>query len=206
MRFVWQLTNDADIQWQPNVIPVSDSQLSVTCDTPSMIGYKESTELSCTVLTSQAAEPFTEPNFFLKFSGSGADHTEPFSLYIGGTEEVSWSGLTSNSFNEGESKEIQILVTNSGTLPFNHVITGSADQDWDIEIIGNGIVDLAVGESKTVKFLVTPNTDGFAEITLAFKSVENAESASYTFAANAEQQSLGSAAFGITPIQIGFIP
>ncbi len=205
LRFVWQLTNDADIQWQPNVISVSDSQLSVTCDTPSMIGYKESTELSCTVLTSLAAEPFTEPNFFLKFSGSGADHTEPFSLYIGGTEEVSWSGLTSNSFNEGESKEIQILVTNSGTLPFNHVITGSADQDWDIEIIGNGIVDLAVGESKTMKFLVTPNTDGLVEITLAFNSVENAESASYTFAANAEQQSLGSAAFGITPIQIGFI-
>ena len=205
LRFVWQLTNDANIQWQPIVIPLSDSQLSVACDTPSMIGYQESTDLSCTVFTSVAAEPFTEPNFFLKFSGSGADYTETFSLYIGGTEEVSWSGLTSNSFKEGESKEIQILVTNSGTLPFNHMISGSANQDWDIELIGDGIVDLAVGESKTVKLLVTPKTDGVAEISLTFKAAENPESATYVFAANAEEKSSQSAAFGIPMTQIGLI-
>ena len=155
LRFVWQLTNDADIQWQPIVTPLGDSQLSVTCDTPSMIGYGESTELSCTVFTSVAAEPFTEPSFILRFSGSGADYSEPFSLYIGGTEEVTWSELTSNSFKQGESKEIQVLVTNSGTLPFTHIVSGSANQDWDIEVIGNGIVDLEVGESKTIKLLVT---------------------------------------------------
>ncbi len=203
LRFVWQLSNDADIQWQPIVVPISDPQLSVTCDTPSMIGYQESTELSCTVFTSITAEPFTEPNFLLKFSGAGADYTEPFSLYIGGTEEVSWSELTSNSFKEGESKEIQVLVTNSGTLPFNHMISGSANQDWDIEVIGDGIVDLEVGESKTIKLLVTPKTDGLAEITLTFKAAEDAESATYIFAANAEKQSSQSAAFGIPLAQIG---
>ena len=72
---------------------VSDPQLSVTCDTPAMIGYQQSTELSCTVFTSSEAVPFTEPSFVLRFSGSGADYSETFSLYIGGTEEVSWSGF-----------------------------------------------------------------------------------------------------------------
>ena len=203
LRFVWQLTNDADIQWQPIVVPISDSELSVTCDTPQMIGFEEATELSCTVFTSVAAEPFSEPNFYLKFSGSGADYTEPFSLYIGGTEEVSWSELTSNSFKEGESKEIQVLVTNSGTLPFNHMISGSVNQDWDVEVIGDGIVDLEVGESKTIKLLVSPKTDGLAEITLTFKAAENPESATYVFAANAEKQSSESAAFGSQIVQIG---
>ena len=58
-------------------------------------------------------------------------------------------------------------------MPFTHIASGSANQDWDIEVIGNGIVDLEVGESKTIKLLVTPNTDGLAEITLTFKAAEN---------------------------------
>ena len=68
------------------------------------------------------------------------------------------------------------------------MISGSATEDWDIELIGDGIVDLAVGESKNVKLLVTPNTDGVAEISLTFKAAENPESATYVFGANAEEK------------------
>ena len=65
------------------------------------------------VFTSSEAVPFSEPSFVLRFSGSGADYSETFSLYISGYEEISWSGLTSNAFKEGEAKEIQVLVTNT---------------------------------------------------------------------------------------------
>ena len=203
IRFVWQLTNDADISWQPIVSAVSDPQLSITCDTPAMIGYQESTELSCTVFTSSQATPFSEPNFVLKFTGNGADYSETFSLYIGGLEEVSWSGLTTNSFKQGEAQEVQLLVTNSGTLPFNHMVSTTSSKDWDIEVVGDGIVDLALGESKTIKLIITPNVDGFANITLSFNSAENPEATAYTFNANAEKQSSESAAFGLPITQIG---
>jgi hypothetical protein len=83
------------------------------------------------------------------------------------------------------------------------MISGSANQDWEIEVIGDGIVDLAVGESKTMKLLVTPKTDGLAEISLTFKAVEDSESVTYVFAANAEEKSSQSAAFGIPMTQIG---
>ena len=205
IQFVWQLTNDADIAWQPVVTPVSDPQLSVTCDTPIMIGYQETTDLSCTVFTSSQAVPFSEPNFILRFSGSGADYSETFSLYIGGYEAVTWSGLSSNTFVEGEAKEIQVLVTNSGTLPFNHVISSSSNQDWNIEVIGDGIVDLAVGESNTIKLLVTPTSDGLSDITLTFNTAENADTTTYLFTANAEKQSSESAALGLPVTQIGLI-
>ena len=205
LRFVWQLSNEAEIDWQPVVTALSDPQLSVTCDTPSMIGYQESTELSCTVFTSSEAVPFTEPSFVLKLSGSGADYSETFSLYIGGIEEVSWSGLSSNSFKEGESKEIQVLVTNTGTLPFNHLISGASDENWEIEVVGDGIVDLAVGESRTVKLLITPNSAGFSEISLTFSGAENTESATYVFNANAEKQDSQAVAFGLPASQIGLI-
>ena len=205
LRFVWELTNDADIEWQPVVTALSDPQLSVACDTPAMIGYQQSTELSCTVFTSSEAVPFSEPSFVLKFAGSGADYSETFSLYIGGYEEISWSDLTSNSFKEGEAKEIQVLVTNTGTLPFNHLISGTASEDWNVEVIGDGIVNLAVGESRTVKLLVTPNTDGFSDITLTFTSLPDVESATYIFSANADKQAAQSTAFGLPFAQIGII-
>ena len=168
-----------------------------------MIGYQETTELSCTVFTSSEAVPFSEPNFILRFSGSGADYSETFSLYIGGYEEVSWSGLSSNSFEEGEAKEIQVLVTNSGTLPFNHVISGSSNQGWKIEVIGDGIVDLAVGESNTIKLLVTPTSDGLSDITLKFNTAENADTSTYLFTANDEKQITESSDFGLPSTQIG---
>ena len=205
LRFVWELTNDADIEWQPVVTALSDPQLSVTCDTPAMIGYQQTTELACTVFTSSEAVPFSEPSFVLRFSGSGADYSETFSLYISGYEEISWSGLTSNAFKEGEAKEIQVLVTNTGTLPFNHLISGTSSEGWDVEVIGDGIVDLEVGESRTVKLLVTPNSDGFSDITLTFSSVGDVESATYIFSANADKQAAQSAAFGLPLAQIGII-
>ena len=139
----------------------------------------------------------------LKFTGNGADYSETFSLYIGGLEEVSWSGLTTNSFKQGEAKEVQLLVTNSGTLPFNHMVSATSSKDWDIEVVGDGIVDLALGESKTIKLIITPNGDGFANITLSFNSAENPEATAYTFNANAEKQSSESAAFGLPITQIG---
>ena len=141
----------------------------------------------------------------MKFSGSGADYSETFSLYIGGYEAVSWSGLSSNTFVEGEAKEIQVLATNSGTLPFNHVISGSSNQGWKIEVVGDGIVDLAVGESNTIKLLVTPTSDGLSDISLTFNTAENADTATYLFTANAEKQSSESAAFGLPVAQIGLI-
>ncbi|MEC7228529.1 MAG: CARDB domain-containing protein, partial [Candidatus Thermoplasmatota archaeon] len=205
LRFVWQLSNEAEIDWQPMVTALSDPQLSVTCDTPAMIGYQQSTELSCTVFTSSEAVPFTEPSFVLRFSGSGADYSETFSLYIGGTEEVSWSGLSSNSFKQGEPKEVQLLVTNTGTLPFNHLISVSSDQNWEIEVVGDGIVDLAVGESRTVKLLIKPNSAGVSEVSLTFSGADAAESATFVFNANAEKQESQSAAFGLPASQIGLI-
>ncbi len=205
LRFVWQLSNEAEIDWQPMVTALSDPQLSVTCDTPAMIGYQQSTELSCTVFTSSEAVPFTEPSFVLRFSGSGADYSETFSLYIGGTEEVSWSGLSSNSFKQGEPKEVQLLVTNTGTLPFNHLISVSSDQNWEIEVVGDGIVDLAVGESRTVKLLIKPNSAGVSEVSLTFSGADDAESATFVFNANAEKQESQSAAFGLPASQIGLI-
>ena len=97
------------------------------------------------------------------------------------------------------------MATNSGTLPFNHVISGSSNQGWNIEVVGDGIVDLAVGESNTIKLLVTPTSDGLSDITLTFNTAENADTATYLFTANAEKQSSESAAFGLPVTQIGLI-
>ena len=205
LQFIWTLTNDADVQWQPVVSAVSDPKLSVACGSPELIGYQESTQLTCNVLTSSESLPFSEPSFTLEFAGAGTDYSEQFSLYIGGYEQVSWSELSLNNFTEGEVQEVQILVTNTGTLPFNYVASFDSNKDWKVEVIGDGIVDLEVGESRTLKFTVKPTSSGLSDLTIQFTGMENSAENNYRFTANAQDSPSEGAALGIPATQIGII-
>jgi len=205
LQFIWTLTNDADVQWQPVVSTVSDPKLSVACGSLETIGYQESTQLTCNVLTSSESLPFSEPSFTLEFAGAGTDYSEQFSLYIGGYEEVSWSGLSSNNFTEGEVKEVQILVTNTGTLPFNYVASFDSNKDWKVEVVGDGIIDLEVGESKTLKFTVKPTSSGLSDLSIQFAGMDDSAGNNYGFTANAQESASQDTALGISATQIGII-
>jgi len=205
LKFTWLLSNDADVDWQPVVNAVSDSKLSVICNALELIGYQESTELTCSVFTSSEVAPFSEPSFTLEFSGLGLDYSEIFTLYIGGYEELTWEGLSSNSFKEGEAKQIQILVTNTGTLSFNHKVSVSSDEGWEIEVEGNGIVNLAVGESETVKMSVEATSSGFSDLTISFDTSESSKGTEYIFRANAEEKASSSFSSGAPAVQVGLL-
>jgi hypothetical protein len=157
------------------------------------------------VLTSSESLPFSEPSFTLEFAGAGTDYSEQFSLYIGGYEQVSWSELSLNNFTEGEVQEVQILVTNTGTLPFNYVASFDSNKDWKVDVIGDGIVDLEVGESRTLKFTVKPTSSGLSDLTIQFIGMENSAENNYRFTANAQDSPSEGAALGIPATQIGII-
>ncbi len=205
LQFFWTLTNSEDIMWQPVVKTTSDSKLSVNCENPTAIGFEESTNLSCVVITNPLIEPFTEPEFTIQLTGSNAYFSETFSLYIGGYEQLTWSDLSSKMFNQGEEKQVQIKVTNSGTLPFNHMLTTSSNEDWKVKVVGDGIIDLQVGESKTIKFAITPTTGGTSDILFEFSTVDSEVNVNYAFTANAETRDSDSSSLGVKSLQIGLI-
>ncbi|MBD42702.1 MAG: hypothetical protein CMB09_01150 [Euryarchaeota archaeon] len=155
------------------------------------------------MLTSSESLPFSEPSFTLEFAGAGTDYSEQFSLYIGGYEEVSWSGLSSNNFTEGEVKEVQILVTNTGTLPFNYVASFDSNKDWKVAVVGDGIIDLEVGESKTLKFTVKPTSSGLSDLSIQFAGMDDSAGNNYRFTANAQESASQDTALGISATQIG---
>ena len=181
LQFDWTLGNSEDIQWNPTLNIQSDDELSVQCSGLTTLAKDEQVDFSCFVDIDSETEPYSEPSFTLELTGDGAQFSETISLYISSIEEVSWQGLSSNTFTTDEQKPIQILVTNTGNIPFNHRLDVISEDDWDIELIGDGILNLQVGESDNVRFLVTANQPGFSSISLEFKTVEVPESSSFQF-------------------------
>ena len=118
---------------------------------------------------------------------------------------MSWSGLSSNNFTEGEVKEVQILVTNTGTLPFNYVASFDSNKDWKVEVIGDGIIDLEVGESKTLRFTVKPTSSGLSDLGIQFAGMDDSAANNYRFTANALERPSEDTALGNPATQIGII-
>ena len=181
LQFDWVLGNSEDIEWVPILNIQEDDELSVQCSSLTSLEKDEQINFSCFVDIESDAEPYSEPSFTLQFGGNGSQFSETVSLYIASLEKVSWQGLSSNSFNTDEEKSIQILVTNTGNIPFNHRLEIMSEDDWDIEVDGDDILDLQVGESANIRFLVTANEPGFSSISLEFNTAEVPELSSFQF-------------------------
>lgn len=200
LQFDWVLGNSADIEWNPVLNIQGDDELSVQCSSLTSLLKDEQINFSCFVEISSSAEPYSQPSFTLELTGNGAQFSETVSLYIASLEQVSWQGLSSNTFNTGEEKLIQILVTNTGNIPFNHRLEVISDDDWDVEIDGEDVLDLQVGESANVKFLITANEPGFSSISLGFKTAEVPELSSFQFNVSSTGESKDSAGGGLSII------
>ncbi len=200
LRFDWTLGNSADIEWTPILSIQEDDDLSVQCSGLTSLNMDDQVDLSCFVDIDAEAAPFSEPSFTLQLTGNGAQFSETVSLYIASLEQVSWQGLSSNTFNTDEEKLIQIMVTNNGNIPFNHRIEVKSEDDWDVVIDGEDILDLEVGESANVKFLITADEPGFSSISLGFKSTEISETSSFQFNVSSTGESKDSASGGLSLI------
>ena len=198
LQFDWTLGNSADIEWMPVLSIQQDDDLSVQCSSLSTLNMDDVIDLSCYVEIDSNAAPFSEPSFTLELTGDGAQFSETVSLYIASLEQVSWQGLSSNTFNTGEEKSIQIMVINTGNIPFNNRIEVTSEDDWDVEIDGGDILDLEVGESSNVRFLITANEPGFSSISLGFKTADIAEDSNFQFNVSSTGESKDSASKGLS--------
>ena len=193
LEFDWVLGNSADIEWTPVLSIQEDEDLSVQCSSLATLAKDDEIDFSCYVLIDSESEPYSQPSFTIELSGDGAQFSETVSLYIASVEKVSWQGLSSNTFNTGEEKSVQILVTNTGNIPFNHRLEVTSDDDWKVVVDGEDILDLQVGESANVRFLITAKEPGFSAISLGFKTVEVPEMSSFQFNVSSTGESEDSA-------------
>ena len=178
----WELSNLEDIDWTPQIEIQSDEGLDVSCNgLNTILGLSDRTDMDCAVILDPGVEPYSQPSFTLNFTGNGAQLSETISLYVAGVEEISWGSLSSNTFETGEEKLIQIMASNTGNIPFNHRLEITSEDDWDIELDGNDIVDLQVGESALVRIKITANEPGFSSIKLGFSSSETPQTSEFRF-------------------------
>ena len=197
LSYNWELSNLEDIDWTPEIEILSDDGLDVSCDAiNTVLGLNDNVGLNCSVAIDSDVEPYSQPSFTLNMGGNGAQFSETISLYIAGVEEITWGGLSSNTFDTGEEKLIQIMATNTGNIPFNHRLEVTSEDDWDLVLDANDVVDLQVGESVLVRIKVTANEPGFSSIKLGFSSADSPQSSEFRFNVSATGESSDS--FGST--------
>tara|TARA_B100000900_G_scaffold263254_2_gene224531 strand:- start:16691 stop:21310 length:4620 start_codon:yes stop_codon:yes gene_type:complete len=197
LTYNWELSNLEDIDWTPEIEILSDDGLDVSCDAiNTVLGLNDNVGLNCSVAVDSDVEPYSQPSFTLNMGGNGAQFSETISLYIAGVEEITWGGLSSNTFDTGEEKLIQIMATNTGNIPFNHRLEVTSEDDWDLVLDANDVVDLQVGESVLVRIKVTANEPGFSSIKLGFSSANSPQSSEFRFNVSATGESSDS--FGST--------
>jgi len=194
--FKWLVGNSADIAWTPKLSIQKDNALSVECNNLPVIEIDEKYDLICSVMIYANAIPSSEPSFTLELTGNGAQFSETVSLLVGSVEQVSWQGLSSNSFETGVEKQIQILVLNTGNIRFNHKLDIVSDGDWDVMVDGNQVIDLEIGESATVRFKITAQEPGFSSISLGFSTAIMPDNNLYSFNVSSEGESSGLASSG----------
>ena len=193
----WELSNLEDIDWTPEIDIQSDEDLEVRCNSVNtVLGLNDRVDMDCAVIIAPDAEPYTQPSFTLNLGGNGAQLSETISLYVAGVEEISWGSLSSNTFETGEEKVIQILATNTGNIPFNHRLEITSEDDWDVELDGNDVVDLEVGESVLIRIKATANEPGFSSIELGFSTSDTPQSSEFKF--NVSSTGESSDSFGST--------
>lgn len=170
--FTWLASNEADVEWSPEVSLSLDQGLFGECLDVGTIGYNDVAPVVCTILIPASMAPLSEPSFSVTLLGNGVERTEQVGLYVASVMDASWVQERTVPFQTGSESMLEVTLTNTGNSAFIHQLKVEASKDWSASIDGNDIADLQPGQSMTVRLLVeaTRPGDGSIELSLVESS------------------------------------
>jgi hypothetical protein len=112
---------------------------------------------------------------------------------VAANEEVAWDVGNVPLFSTGEAKQITVEITNTGNTPLQRQVMVTEPEDWSVEVDGNDIVSLDVGQATLVRLTVRGDVPGSASIGLSL-SQSTASQASYSVVVTAEGEPIGTSA------------
>ncbi|MBL6734063.1 MAG: S8 family serine peptidase [Candidatus Poseidonia sp.] len=193
MTFTWLLSNAAETVWAPSASLQLDQGLFGDCTPVDSVGQNDVVPVVCSILIASNLLPMAEPSFTLKLSDGGVELTKTVGLLVAANEEVAWDVGNVPLFSTGEAKQITVEITNTGNTPLQRQVTVTEPEDWSVEVDGNDIVSLDVGQATLVRLTVRGDVPGSASIGLSL-SQSTASQASYSIAVTAEGEPIGTSA------------
>jgi uncharacterized membrane protein len=193
MTFTWLLSNAAETVWAPSASLQLDQGLFGDCTPVDSVGQNDVVPVVCSILIASNLLPMAEPSFTLKLSDGGVDLTKTVGLLVAANEEVAWDVGNVPLFSTGEAKQITVEITNTGNTPLQRQVMVTEPEDWSVEVDGNDIVSLDVGQATLVRLTVRGDVPGSASIGLSL-SQSTASQASYSVVVTAEGEPIGTSA------------
>ena len=167
LNYTWLIGNYADTFWNPAVTISLDNGLLGECNQVGIVSKDEIQPLTCTVIISATADPFSEPEFSVILEGDLVRHEENVTMLVAPNNEVSWKIDGPEIIQVEESSVIQITVTNIGNSLISNRVEAIPPSGWITSFDGTDTISLEPGESEKLRLMVTAKESGEGTLSLS---------------------------------------
>ena len=167
LNYTWLIGNYADTFWNPTVTIGLDNGLLGECNQVGIVSKDEIQPLTCTVIISATADPFSEPEFSVILEGDLVRYEENVTMLVAPNNEVSWKIDGPEIIQVEESSVIQITVTNIGNSLISNRVEAIPPSGWITSFDGTDTISLEPGESEKLRLMVTAKESGEGTLSLS---------------------------------------
>ena len=166
----WLIFNDGSSDWTPSLsVDLPDSTWEGICDPVGLIPAGGSAEANCIVIAPNFAMAGWQPEIGLTINADGIERSASAFISVDASPSVIWTTLSMEESMEGQSSLLHFEILNTGNTVIQERITIDAPKGCSAEVEGVDIVDLAIGESQSIRVQIVPDSPGEVSIELGFE-------------------------------------
>ena len=186
-QLVWSIRNQGSGTWRGSAqlsVPTSPLGWTAVCDGEHLeLGPSATREVVCLVRLPRAQVAGSEPAVALQLEGDGVTRSDTVTLRVAILPSLTWSNdQVPTSWTSDEAQQVELLVTNVGNAPTDHVLEVTAPAGWTAAIEGATTVELAAGASRTIRLTVTPGSGEAGELAIGLRAGDDVVGATHTIA------------------------
>ena len=110
-----------------------------------------------------------QPEIGLTINADGIERSASAFISVDANPSVIWTTLSMEESIEGQSSLLHFEILNTGNTVIQERITIDAPKGCSAEVEGVDIVDLAIGESQSIRVQIVPDSPGEVSIELGFE-------------------------------------
>lgn len=167
----WLIFNDGSSDWTPSLsMDLPDSTWEGICDPVGVVPAGGSVEANCIVIAPNFAMAGWQPEIGLTINADGIERSASAYIAVDAKPSVVWSTVSIDESMEGQSSLIHLEILNTGNTVVEERLLIDSPKGCSAEVDGTDMIDLAIGESQSIRVRISPNSPGDVTIDFEFEA------------------------------------
>ena len=147
-----------------------DSTWEGACDPVGVVTAGGSVEANCIVIAPNFAMAGWQPEIGLTINADGIERSASAFVSVDANPSVVWTTVSMDESMEGQSSLIHFEILNTGNTVIQERLIIDSPKGCSAEVDGTDMIDLAIGESQSIRVRISPNSPGDVTIGLEFEA------------------------------------